>query len=72
MSRLPVLKPRIVCRALERAGFVLRKSKGGHRVYVKERRHVTVPYHAADIKPGTLAAIIQQTGMTVEDFLALL
>ena len=72
MSRLPVVKPRIVCRALERAGFVLRKSKGGHRIYVKERRHVTVPYHGPDIKPGTLAAIIQQTGMTLEDFLALL
>src|SRR5215217_2744748 len=57
MSRLPVLKPRIVCRALEHAGFVLRKSKGGHRIYVKERRHVTVPYHTTDIKPGTLASI---------------
>ncbi len=72
MTRLPVLKPRAVCRALERAGFVLRKSKGGHRIYVKEKRHVTVPYHATDIKPGTLASIIQQTGMSVEDFTALI
>jgi predicted RNA binding protein YcfA (HicA-like mRNA interferase family) len=72
MTRLPVLKPRVVCRALERAGFVLRKSKGGHRIYVKERRHVTVPYHAVDIKPGTLASIIQQTGMSLEEFLELL
>ena len=72
MTRLPVLKPRVVCRALERAGFVLRKSKGGHRIYTKETRRVTVPYHATDIKPGTLASIIQQTGMSLEDFLALL
>jgi predicted RNA binding protein YcfA (HicA-like mRNA interferase family) len=72
MTRLPVLKPRVVCRALERAGFLLRKSKGGHRIYVKAIRRVTVPYHAADIKPGTLASIIQQSGMSLEDFLALL
>ncbi len=60
MTRLPVLKSRVVCRALERAGFSLRKSKGGHRIYVKETRHVTVPYHATDIKPGTLAAIVNK------------
>ena len=65
MTRLPVLKPRIVCRALERAGFVMRKSKGGHRIYVKETRRITVPYHATDIKPGTLASIIQQTGLSI-------
>jgi len=72
MTRLPILKPRIVCRALERAGFALRKSKGGHRIYIKDKHRVTVPYHATDIKPGTLASIIQQTGMSTEAFLALL
>lgn len=59
MTRLPVVNPRAVCRALERAGFNLRKSKGGHRIYTKGTLRVTVPYHAADIKPGTLASIIQ-------------
>ncbi len=72
MTRLPVLKPREVCRVLERAGFTLRKSKGGHRIYVKETSRVTVPYHTTDIKPGTLASIIQQTGMSIEEFTALL
>ncbi len=72
MTRLPVLNPREVCRALERAGFTLRKSKDGHRIYVKETSRVTVPYHTTDIKPGTLASIIQQTGMSIEEFTALL
>ncbi len=72
MTRLPVVKPRAVCRALERGGFSLRKSKGGHRIYVKETLRVTVPYHATDIKPGTLASIIQQAGMSVDEFIALL
>src|SRR5918911_829597 len=35
MTKLPFLRPRQVVRALERAGFTLRKSKSGHRTYVK-------------------------------------
>ena len=45
MTKLPQLKPRQVVRGLERAGFALRKSKGGHRTYVKAALRVTIPYH---------------------------
>jgi predicted RNA binding protein YcfA (HicA-like mRNA interferase family) len=72
MTGLPVTKPRQVVRALERVGFTLRKAKGSHRTYLKGNLRVTVPYHTTDIKPGTLASIIKQTGMTVEEFLKLL
>jgi predicted RNA binding protein YcfA (HicA-like mRNA interferase family) len=72
MTKLPFLKPRQVVRALERAGFTLRKSKSGHRTYVKGPLRVTVPYHSADIKPGTLRSIIEQSGMSAEEFLRLL
>lgn len=68
MTKLPFLKPRQVVRALERAGFTLRKSKSSHRTYVKGSLRVTVPYHSADIKPGTLRSIIDQAGMTLEEF----
>lgn len=71
MSKLPHLKPRQVCRALERAGFELRKSKSSHRTYVKDTLRVTVPYHTTDIKSGTLRSIIEQAGMTAEEFLRL-
>lgn len=69
MTKLPHLRPRQVVRALERAGFALRKSKSSHRTYVKGTLRVTVPYHAVDIKPGTLRSIIDQAGMTLEQFL---
>lgn len=72
MTKLPHLRPRQVVRALERAGFALRKSKSGHRTYVKSFLRVTVPYHPRDIKPGTLRSIIEQAGMTVEEFLGYL
>jgi predicted RNA binding protein YcfA (HicA-like mRNA interferase family) len=31
-----------------------------------------VPVHAADLKRGTLAAVIKQAGLTAEEFLDLL
>jgi predicted RNA binding protein YcfA (HicA-like mRNA interferase family) len=69
VTKLPLLKPRQVARALERAGFTLRKSKSSHRTYIKGTLRVTVPYHSTDIKFGTLRSIIEQAGMTVEEFL---
>jgi len=73
--RLPGAKPREVLRALERAGFFVHHVSGSHYV----RKHpdqphlrVTVPYHNRDLKRGTLSAIIQQAGLTVEEFVSLL
>jgi len=69
VKKLPFLKPRQVVRALERAGFTVRKSKSSHRTFVKGSLRVTVPYHSTDIKPGTLRSIIDQAGMSVDEFL---
>jgi predicted RNA binding protein YcfA (HicA-like mRNA interferase family) len=68
MTKLPFLKPRQVVRALKRAG----KSKSSHRTYVKNSLRVTVPYHPTDIKLGTLRSIIEQAGMTIEEFMSYL
>ncbi len=57
MSRVPVLKPREVIRALERLGFVEVRQRGAHRQF----RHpdgggTTVPFHSGrDIAPPALA-----------------
>ena len=74
MTRLPGLKPRVVVRALERAGFTIVRVKGSHYQLYSEvsGRRVTVPYHQTDLSRGTLAAIIQQSGLTVEEFLELI
>lgn len=72
MTRLPVCTPKKVCRALERAGFRFVRQRGSHRIYQKGNRGVTVPHHSKDLKRGTLKAIIEQSGLTVEKFLELL
>ncbi|MFL6256380.1 MAG: type II toxin-antitoxin system HicA family toxin [Pyrinomonadaceae bacterium] len=70
--RLPALKPKKVIRALERYGFSVHHTSGSHYILKKEKLRVTVPYHNKDLKPRTLASIIEQAGLTVEEFLDLL
>ncbi len=58
-------------RALRRAGFETIRQTGSHLIMRKESRTVVVPQHKP-IKPGTLKGLIEQAGMTVEEFSALL
>jgi predicted RNA binding protein YcfA (HicA-like mRNA interferase family) len=69
---LPALKPKIVLRALERSGFYIHRTTGSHYILKRGRQRATVPYHNKDLKPGTLSSIIEQAGLTVEEFLNLL
>lgn len=58
-------------RALRRAGFETLRQTGSHLIMRKESRTVVVPQHKR-IKPGTLKGMIEQAGLTVEGFVALL
>ena len=71
-GKLPSLKPKIVIKALERNGFYIHHVAGSHYILKKENLRVTVPFHNKDLKPGTLASIIAQAGLTVEEFRNLL
>ena len=71
-KKLPALKPKNVLRVLERSGFDVHHVTGSHYILKKNKLRVTVPYHRKDLKPGTLASIIAQAGLTVEEFLELL
>jgi predicted RNA binding protein YcfA (HicA-like mRNA interferase family) len=70
--KLPALRPKQVIRALERGGFYVHRTSGSHYILKKGKLRVTVPYHNRDLKPGTLASIIEQAGLTVEELLDLL
>jgi predicted RNA binding protein YcfA (HicA-like mRNA interferase family) len=75
-ARLPVTDGRRVVRALERAGFVVDRIVGSHHVLTipgDATRTVVVPVHGGrDLKLGTLRSIIRQSGLTPEEFAALL
>ncbi len=75
MPRLPSLEPKQVVKALQRAGFHVHHQTGSHArlIHVENpERRVTVPLHSKDTPTGTLANIIHQTGLTVDEFLGLL
>lgn len=72
MTRLPVLKPKEVIAALERAGFIFGRQKGSHRIYLKGNLGVTVSYHNKDLKPKTLKHIIKQSGLELSEFIKFL
>ena len=56
-------------RALRRLGFVEIRQTGSHRILRKEGRTVVVPQHRP-IKLGTLKGLIEQAGLTSEEFTA--
>jgi predicted RNA binding protein YcfA (HicA-like mRNA interferase family) len=56
-------------RALRRLGFEEKRQSGSHLIMRKGGRTVVVPMHKP-IKPGTLAGLIEQAGVTVEAFCA--
>jgi len=74
--RLPSVSGKQVVKALGRAGFaVVRISGCHHRLVHKDdpTRVVTVPVHgAASLKRGTLASILRQSGVSVEELAVLL
>ncbi|MCA9288682.1 MAG: type II toxin-antitoxin system HicA family toxin [Phycisphaerales bacterium] len=75
MSRLPVVSPREAARVAERLGFALDRQRGSHAVFCRasDRRRVVIPMHKGkDLRPGTLRGIIQDLGVSVEEFAALL
>ncbi|MFO0701063.1 MAG: type II toxin-antitoxin system HicA family toxin [Nitrospira sp.] len=73
MSKLPSLSGRACMKALERAGFVVKRQEGSHVILRRAQpfAQLVVPDHK-ELDRGTLRAIIRQADLTVEEFLRLL
>jgi predicted RNA binding protein YcfA (HicA-like mRNA interferase family) len=73
MPRLPQVSAREAVAAFERIGFAVVRQRGSHIVMTKPGHPATlsVPEHRV-VKPGTLRALIRQSGLTVEQFVDLL
>lgn len=74
MSRLPRVTGAEVVRALERAGFVVKRIRGSHHILVHpDGRVAIVPVHSGDtIGPGLLTKILRSAGIDRDELLALL
>ena len=72
MPRLPVVSGREAIRALEGLGYQVSRTRGSHvRLVCNGRPSVTLPLHR-ELDRGTLSAILDEAGITVEEFLKLL
>ncbi len=74
--KLPTLSGKEVLSILLKEGFEVKRQRGSHVTLYKKTAekglYVTVPLHGStDILPGTLLSIIRQSGMTKEEFIAL-
>jgi len=75
MRHLPVLKPKEIIRALQRAGFYLHHQTGSHaRLLHRTKSHlrITVSIHSRDIPQATISRILKQAELSKEQFLKLL
>jgi len=63
LAKLPRLTPLQAEKMLLKAGFEMIRSKGSHRIYLKENRRIIIPFH-----PGRILhpKIIKQVVTCVE------
>lgn len=74
MPPLPRVTASQVIRAMQKRGFTLSRQSGSHGIYHNsEGRRITVPQHPGKIlHPKLLKAILEDAGLTVEQFVELL
>jgi len=73
--KLPRITGDEVVRALKRGGFIFDRQRGSHVILVHPHLHrrVSVPVHAGKtIKLGTLSGILDDAGLSAEEFTQLL
>jgi len=73
MSLLPRISGRECVKALEKAGFIIKRQEGSHIILRRGEpfAQLVVPDHK-ELDRGTLRAIIRQAGITVDGFMKLL
>lgn len=69
MGRLVPVTGREMVKALEKAGFVIKRWRGSHAIMSDGRRIIVIPCHGHETLPkGTQRGIIKDAGLTVEKF----
>lgn len=75
-TKLPQVPAKRLIRALERAGFIKRRHTGSHQIMRHETdrsRWAVIPEHGGKpIRPGTLSAILETTGLSADELKELL
>ncbi len=68
MPKLPVVSGSEVIRALQRLGFIVIRQRGSHVILRRGSQGCVVPDHR-EVKTGTLAGLLKQAGVSVDEFI---
>jgi len=71
MPKLPRVSGAETLRAMQRLGFEISRQRGSHIVMRRGSSGCVVPNHR-EIKTGTLAGVLRQAGVSVEEFISAL
>ena len=72
MGRLAGFKYRKIIKKLKSFGFEFyRNAAGSHEIWYNptKERYTTIPNHPGDLPEGTLRAILNQAGISINEFL---
>lgn len=77
MPKLPVVSSKQIIRVLKQMGFdyAPKRGKGSHLAFVKQgsdRTRLVIVPNRDSIPKGTLLAILEQAGLTKEEFIRIL
>jgi predicted RNA binding protein YcfA (HicA-like mRNA interferase family) len=67
MPKLPIVSGSEVIRALQRLGFIVLRQRGSHVILCRGSQGCVVPDHR-EVKTGTLAGLLKQAGVSVDEF----
>jgi predicted RNA binding protein YcfA (HicA-like mRNA interferase family) len=68
LPKLPRLNAQDAEKLLFSAGFTMSRSKGSHRIYIKEDIRVVIPFHAGKIlHPKIVKQVIEAIEMSEEN-----
>ena len=68
MTKLPVIKPKELAKALKKLGFSSRQGKGSHVVfYHKDGRYTSIPMHTKPLGRGLLHKILKQVDISQKE-----
>ena len=69
-ERFPRITASEAIKALEKAGFVLVRQSGSHKIFRnKDGQRVTVPYHSGmDLHPMISKSVLKDANLTLDEF----
>jgi predicted RNA binding protein YcfA (HicA-like mRNA interferase family) len=68
MPSLPIISGAETIRVLQLLGFVVIRQRGSHVILRRGSQGCVVPNHR-ELKVGTLAGLLKQAGVSVDDFI---